>query len=167
MLTPEVVRQLLDYDPSTGIFTWRTSRRRNRDRAGAPAGYRRPVDGRWVISINREKRLASVIAYVWMTGEWPQHEIDHKDRNPTNDRWDNLRPASRPDNMRNVGRKRSNASGFIGVCRRTNGRWLSYTRTADGRRVYLGHYATAQEAALARDEAARRDYGEFAVLNFP
>lgn len=118
-----------------------------------------------MIDLDRSKYMRSVLAVIWMTGEL-NGEVDHISRDSSDDRWCNLRVCSREQNLRNVGRKKSNTSGYIGVHKRANGRFLSYTRTSEGERIYLGHFSTAEEAAKARDVKAKEQHGEFAVLNF-
>lgn len=164
MITAERLRELLDYDPETGIFTWRVSSRNYR--VGDKAGSQRK-NGRWLICVEHEKRMRSVWAFFWMTGQLPTQHIDHINRDPSDDRWANLRHCNRFENLHNMGLRKDNTSGYIGVHKRTNGRYLAYTRTNEGKRIYLGHHPTAEEAARVRDAEAIKLYGEFAVLNFP
>jgi hypothetical protein len=93
--------------------------------------------------------------------------VDHIDGDGLNNRRANLRPADHHSNACNVGPKRSNTSGFKGVNRhRATGRWMAQIQV-DGRRIYLGLFAAAENAAHAYDQAARIHHGEFARLNYP
>lgn len=94
-LGQERLKQLLHYDPLTGIWTWRVDRgfaARANVRAGDVAGT--PNDnGYRVIGVEGGVYRASHLAVLYMTGELPGEEVDHKDCDPTNDRWLNLREA--------------------------------------------------------------------------
>src|SRR5215467_8628570 len=93
------VREVLDYDFETGRFTWRV--KRTRVTVGDLAGC---LDaGRYKIRISGRNYWAHRLAFLWMTGEWPQGEVDHKNGNPTDNRWSNLRDATRPQNQHNRG----------------------------------------------------------------
>lgn len=89
---------------------------------------------------------------------------DHIDGDGLNNRRDNLRAATKSENMHNSGRKAANTSGYKGVgwCRRL-GRWRARIRTSSGRK-YLGSYDTREAAYAAYCDAAERIHGEFARL---
>lgn len=157
-LSAETLRTLLNYDPETGIFTWRSEH--GNWRIGQVAGYpdrngtyryrRIHLCGR----IYRAHRLA----WLWMTGDWPPDGIDHRNLNPKDNRWANLRAADQSQNMAN--QKPRAACGFKGV--KQNGRrWHARIRK-DYRYISLGSFATAEEAYAAYREAATRLFGEFA-----
>lgn len=166
MLTQARLRKLLDYDPETGVFTSR--RTAGRWKAGRAVGYRRRGGKTQYIAFNVDGRKyeAHRLAVLWMTGAWPPAEVDHINSNGLDNRWANLRPAGHAENLRNMAIRKDNTSGYIGVHRRYNGRYLAYTRDANGKRIYLGHYDTPEEAAKVHDDAASHHYGEFARLNF-
>lgn len=93
-------------------------------------------------------------------------EVDHANRDGLDNRRSNLRVCSRSGNTSNRARMKSNTTGFVGVEYRANGRfqaavWVNYHK------VSLGTFDTAEDAARARDAAARDAFGEFASLNFP
>lgn len=95
------------------------------------------------------------------------HEhVDHVNRNPLDNRRENLRLATRNQNMQNRGIKSNNTSGFIGVQRHSLNRWRADIRS-DKRIYYLGLFESAEEAAKIYDYAALDLHREFAVLNFP
>jgi hypothetical protein len=101
----------------------------------------------------------------------PNIEVDHIDRENTLDnRRENLRPATHPQNKWNTGLIKTNSSGLIGVSWQTfrsgNGKWKVQIRH-NGQRIHLGLFADKIDAALAYDAAALKYHGEFAVLNFP
>jgi hypothetical protein len=161
--TLNYLRSILDYDPfETGLFTWRQQVGR-RVRVGEVAGSY-DKDGYIVIQIGGVKYKAHRLAYLYMTGEWPEEEIDHKDGDPANNVWSNLRDATRSDNCANSNRELGE-SGFRGV------KWVPSTRTWIARvsygyqRICLGPFGTAEEANEAYLAAAKTVHGEYALHN--
>lgn len=161
-VTPEVVREELSYDPDTSIFRWlRPSKRR---RVGDVAGsfrneYRRiGIHGK----IFSEHRLA----YAYMTGAWPEDCIDHINGIRHDNRWVNLRPATRLQNQGNQRRAHRNneSSGLMGVSRLKNnrGRWMARICVL-GKDVYLGRFDTAEEAHAAY-LAKKREHHEYCMI---
>ncbi len=110
MITAIELRERLQYDPNTGRRVWLKTPRKGFE--GKPAGS---IDakGYWVIKIDGKSYKASRLAYLYMTGDWPEDEMDHIDRTPWNDWWTNLRPATRVENLLN--RVMPNSSGHVGV----------------------------------------------------
>lgn len=156
-LTHDRLLSLLDYELLTGIFRWIEDR--GRVKAGSVAGTVN-VHGYVAIKIDQRLFLAHRLAVFWMTGLWPAIEIDHRDRNGTNNAWANIRTATRAQNSRN-GRKRiNNTTGFKGVVAVPWG--FAAKITVDGKRHYLGSFATAELAHAAYCSAAERLHGEFA-----
>jgi hypothetical protein len=96
-----------------------------------------------------------------MTGEWCSVMIDHRDGNPSNNRWSNLRRATVSQNNANRRLHRNNKCGFKGVVQNHIGRWVA-SIYKNGQRHHLGCFATAQEAHAAYVAAARKLFGEFA-----
>lgn len=92
-------------------------------------------------------------------------EVDHRDRDPLNNQRYNLRPATRCQQARNRGLRRDSKSRCIGVTWRARlNRWEARILYA-GRYQYLGVFVTKEEAAKAYNDAARKHFGDFAVLN--
>jgi hypothetical protein len=116
------------------------------------------------MGIDGLNQYAHRLAWLWMIGEWPAEEIDHIDGNPLNNRWKNLRLATRGENQFNRGADYTNTSGYKGVtyhkqCRK----WVA--RIGHKRKSYhLGLFETAKTAHAAYCEAAIRLHGEFARL---
>lgn len=172
-LTQEIVRELLDYNPETGAFTWRPRDRKwfKTDRATKIWNARFPKTragstkhGEYTrIQLHNRMYHAHRLAHLWMTGSWPAQQIDHRDRDRTNNRWTNLRPATRSQNR--VNRTYASATGFRGVTETKNRFYASIYY--EGQRTSLGGFATAEEAARAYDAKATELHGEFATLNFP
>lgn len=120
-LTQAELSRLLDYDPSTGVFTSRGSRRGVR--AGTVAGCQRP-DGYICIRVCGPLYLAHRLAWLYMTGEWPSTNLDHVNGEKCDNRWSNLREAPQADNVCNAKRRADNTSGVKGVQRNHSG-WMA------------------------------------------
>jgi Demerecviridae HNH endonuclease len=164
-LTQARLKELLTYDPDTGVFRW--SKRRGGVKFGGLCGRVSKVHGYLEICIDRELIRAHRLAFLYMTGRLPGAYVDHANRDKTDNRWANLREATMPQNMVNVGLRPNNTSGLVGVVwDKARGKWRAQIRLK-GRKKNLGRYASAELAALAHDAAARREFGEFAQLNYP
>lgn len=137
--------QRLEYIPETGEWYWRDPPNHNRWLKDRLAGNRRH-DGYLRIRIECVAYYASRLAFLWMLGRWPYDEVDHKDRDPSNDRWDNLRDATSSLNKYN--RDLGYCSGYRGVYRSGSDSWWA---AVGGK--YLGVFATLQEAISAREGA--------------
>ena len=162
-LSWEQVREVLSYDEETGVFTWKVSR--PRVHAGDVAGYY--DNGYRKIRVKGHNYQASRLAIFWMTGEWPIHEVDHKNLNTKDNRYENLREATRTENQRNRAARKDSTTGFKGVRfqRSAHGNRCGYYVAqirAGGKRVYLGSFKTAEEAHQAYVVAAKAHHGQFA-----
>lgn len=154
-LTADFLRHLLHYDPLTGAWTWINPRSRSL-RKGDVAGTVRS-DGRRQINISGRCYLASRLAWLYMTGEWPKDEVDHENRIKSDDRWDNLREATHSQNMFN--REWCERNGNLrGICRDGN----QFRLIIGGE--YHGYFKTLEEAIAERDRVLERWAGPFAVL---
>jgi hypothetical protein len=114
-----------------------------------------------VIRIDGLVHYAHRLAWLYVYGEHPTREIDHKNQNPADNSIGNLRQSSHAENMRNV--SRCGASGFKGVTRHCS-KWRAVINV-NGRKINLGVYSTPEKAAEAYDEAARLHHREFARTN--
>lgn len=161
MLTQERLKELLDYDPTTGEFTWRENR--GGKRAGQSAGCKKRTY--IAISVDDKVYRGHLLAWFWMTGEWPKPFLDHKDLDKHNNAFENLRVATKSQNMANRPVPRNSTTGLKGVCRYRAGESYGKPWQAgickDGKKRHLGHFATAEEAHLAYAEAAAKLFGEF------
>lgn len=149
--TLAVVRRIFDYDPASGKFRFKESR--GRRAAGSLAGYVKS-DGYRMVSVEGRWCYAHRLAWFYAHGEWPEAEIDHVNGDRDDNRIANLRPATRSENMRNV----RGAKGWHWHSRA--GKWQALIR-ADGKRKYLGAFATEAEAKAAYEKAAAELHGQF------
>jgi hypothetical protein len=162
-LTAELVRSLFDYGAHSGQLWWRVGNA-HRVRAGDSAGC---VDtkGYRVVGIGGRNYKAHRIIWLMMTGAFPKHQIDHADGDPSNNRWENLREATRIQNSQNCGRRRNNSSGYTGVVLERGGgrktpRWRAYIKV-NGTPLHLGFFGSPEAAYAARLAAEVSHFGEF------
>lgn len=153
-LTADYVRKILDYDPETGILTWRerVTRRGGNYHVGKPAGKRTKLQ--IMIGIAGRHYCAHRLAWLWMTAAWPD-EVDHINHDRYDNRWVNLREATRGQNNFN----RKSTVPFRGVSA-WGSKWRARIKH-DGKTHHLGHFATAEEASEAYRRAAQAHWGGF------
>jgi len=146
-LTYDRLRELLTYNPKTGKFFRRTSR--GRARAGAECGG--TLSERYVrIGIDGKLYSAHRLAWLYVHGYLPENGLDHIDRDPSNNRIENLREVSPSCNKRNCGNPRTNTSGVKGVgWDKRLGKWFVHIMV-DRRMFNLGRYSDFDDAVCAR-----------------
>jgi hypothetical protein len=157
-LTQARLKELLHYNPDTGVFTWLASPRGGW--AGKTAGY--ASNGYRRLRINERQYLAHCLAWLYMTGSWPSKQIDHINADRSDNRISNLRLATRSQNGANARRRVDNTSGAKGVSwHRITGKW-SASLAVNGRQYHLGLFDSTAEASAAYAAAAERHFGQFA-----
>lgn len=156
MLTFERLRELLDYNPETGSFVWRVSRPGRHAKKGQIAGRVRSSSGGKKyrqIHMGSKCYLEHRLAYFWMTGTWPEQEIDHIDGNGENNKWVNIRSVTKSENRKNRRKYSRNTSGVTGVTfHRLTNKWQASIKV-DGRSVYLGLFSSYDDAVKCRKQA--------------
>lgn len=160
-VNPERLREIFDYDPETGILLWKrrddVSAKLNSRCVGKIAGDA-PGPDYIQIGIGGRKYLAHRIIWAMMTGNWPKNYIDHVDRNKSNNRWANLREATKAQNGANRGVPVNNTSGFKGVTFNKHvGKWQAQLG-----KQYLGCFDSAVDAHEKYLGALRARFAEFA-----
>lgn len=158
MLTAERLREILSYDPLTGLWEWlvRASNRCAKGRfSGSPGS-----DGYPRIRIDGKNYPTHRLAVLYMTGEWPEADVDHKDRNRTNGTWDNLRPCTRSQNLANKVVRTDSATGVKGVAPNPYSKKNPFRVIVGGK--HIGCYPTTETASAAYIAAATESYGPFA-----
>jgi len=153
MITQSKLKEILDYDIDTGVFTWKVSASSSvsvGSIAGAidNKGYRR-------IGLNRTYKRAHRLAWFYVYGEWPKSQIDHINRNRDDNMLSNLRAANDQQNCRNRSPK-INKFGVIGLswCKRSK-RFFARI-TIDRKTEYLGYFSDMFEAICARKSAENK-----------
>jgi hypothetical protein len=163
-LTQARLKELLHYDPETGVFTWLVWRP-NGVKVGDVAGVVHGHTGYLRIKIDRRQYAAGRLAWLYMTGAFPAFRIDHEDTDKLNNRWCNLRPASASQNAANRTAPRNNTSGYKGVhytrARTSYKKWAAHIRV-DGVLKTLGYFSKPEEAHAAYVQAARAAFGQYA-----
>jgi len=153
------LREVLEYDPATGAFTWlRTIHPR---RIGTKAGS---LNSRGYVHIKVGSRSykAHRLAWLYMHGVMPPHGIDHVNGVKSDNRIENLRPADQSQNSANRKLSKTNTAGFKGVTRnKKSGKWLAQIQRR-GEKVFLGLFESPEAAHAAYSSAADRLFGEYA-----
>lgn len=151
MKTTAELKEIFSYNPETGELL------QNGRVAGYITGY-----GYRLLSVKKVRIYAHRLIWCLMTGAWPEYEIDHVNQDKADNRWENLRPATRQENARNQGITARNTSGFKGVSfhKRTQ-KWRADI-FIDGRQKSLGSFDTPEAASNAYQEAAVENFGQFA-----
>lgn len=161
MVSQDELKELMHYEPSTGIFTRLKSNNgfvKIGDEVGWTAGHGHTDLCYRSTEINRRKYLLHRLAFLYMTGKMPDLHIDHIDHNGLNNRWANLRQVTRSENLRNSRLSVNNKSGNKGVSFYIrNGKWRAAIN-ADGKKRHLGYFIDKQDAINARKEAERKYY---------
>lgn len=161
MLIVERVREVLDYNPETGVFTWKISRK------GAPFGKVAGSLGGgddglyWVICVDYERYYAHRLAWFYVYGVWPTR-LDHKDTIKHHNAILNLREATTVQNSGNMRAHRKNKLGLKGVRLHSSGRYYQARIGVDHKDIHLGYFPTAEEAHEAYMVAAKKLHGDFA-----
>lgn len=146
-LTQERLKELLDYDPLTGIFNCKVTRG-SKAQKGEVAGSMRP-NGYITISIDYKHFLAHRLAWLYCFGYFPD-QIDHIDQNKSNNMIGNLREISNQDNHRNCNNYKSNTSGVKGVSwHKQRKKWCAKVKV-NFKHKSLGLHVDFNDAVCAR-----------------
>lgn len=160
--TYEDAQHFLNYDPDTGVFTWRFARRGARGRK--IAGCTHKTLGYITLSVTRHRVYGHRLAWLMHYGAWPAKEIDHIDGNPSNNAISNLRLATSQQNKWNAGRCKHNKSGFKGVYwHKKRQRWYTTLRVG-AKRIQRGYFRTPEEAYALYCKDVKRHHGKFARI---
>lgn len=158
MFTQEELKEYLYYDPKSGEFHWikipLKSSRRVGDRAGSTDG----TVGYHTIKFKQKCYRRSRLAWFYMTGKWPTMSIDHKDNNRSNDRWENLRLATRQEQLFN---QRLRTGKTTPKWSAKEGKKFRAKMHFKGEYINLGLYLTAEEAHEVAAKYARTLHGNF------
>jgi len=163
-LTQSRLKELLHYDPVTGVFLRLPRRGKGGNATLKPAGNIHWT-GYLRICLEYKSYLGQRLAWLYMTGEWPPEEVDHINRDVADNRFCNLRLACKSENAGNARRRVNNRSGVKGVSWSSSvNRWRARVYK-NGKCVYYEAFDTLEEAAAAYERAAKRIFGEFARID--
>lgn len=151
-LTQERLKQLLAYDPGSGVFVWRVSR--GSVSAGRRAGT---ITDRGYVAIIADGRLykAHRLAWLYTFGHFPSKQLDHVNGERDDNRLCNLREATNAENQQNLSADGCNSCGLRGVAKTKNGRFAATIRVS-GKNRYLGTFDSAEDAHQAYLEGKAR-----------
>ncbi len=159
MLTQKYLKSILHYNPKTGIFTWK-ERLSKRISCGDVAGS---LSREGVVSIRIKKSIykAHRLAWLYMTGSLPKEHIDHINRVPSENQFNNLREATNQQNIFNSGISKNNKCGFKGVffdnCRNKYVAKIQH----NGKSHHIGVFIDPEEAHKAYCAKGRELFGDF------
>lgn len=172
--TPDELRQLLRYEPETGKLFWKerpenmfatprafgiwNTRFANRE------AFTAVDDGYKQGTIFHKRYRAHRVAWAVHHGEWPKSQIDHINRDRSDNRIKNLRIATNAQNQWNITVRRKSGVGLKGVVKGTRGKGWYARISVNGVRMSLGYFVTPELAHAAYCEAAKKFHGEFARL---
>ncbi len=157
--------EYLEYNSSTGVFTWRVNNLNKYNQfGGKEAGYTRS-SGYVEVRIDTVLYLAHRLAWFYFYKKWPALGIDHIDKNPSNNAINNLREANQENNGLNRYKNKNNTSGYKGVSYDKARDKFSAEITVRGVRYRLGRFNSAIEASEAYNAKARELSGEFYYEN--
>ena len=151
-LTQSRLKELYSYNPDIGDFI-RIKTIGGGGKAGSIAGYIVSGMGYRRIRIDRSAYYTHRLAFLYMTGHMPDDEVDHINHVRDDNRWSNIRQATRKQNTRNVKLKTTNKSGTTGVSWSKNkNRWIAQIQVAK-KHVHLGYFKQLKDAVSAREQA--------------
>lgn len=155
MITQKQLKEILHYNPDTGIFTWVKPHKMSSKKSGDVAGKTK-IRYYIHITISNFTYKAHRLAWLYMTGEFPDGFIDHIDRVKYNNSWNNLKSVTPAGNCRNRKLKSDNTSGISGVnFNKAANKWV-VRLCVDNKRKCYGSYKTLEEATKARNQEIKK-----------
>ena len=165
----EYLNECFLYESATGRLFWKARPREHFVSTRAWNSWNKRLAGKEAFHAGRYRAgnldgkyiVAHRVIYKLVTGEEPPPLLDHRDRNKHNNRWINIRPATKPQNSAN--RDLNTPSGFPGVHKHRNkNRWVAQAGHVRGRQRYVGIFDSPEKAFEARQRAMKELYGEYA-----
>lgn len=158
-LTQDILKDILCYDPETGLFTWK--RQQGKMKAGSRAGTYR--EGNYVlIGIDKEHYFGHRLAWLYVYGEWPEDMLDHINNDRRDNRIANLRKATNQTNGLNRGKNSNNTSGVKNISwSASRKKWEAELRV-NTKRVKLGRFSLLEDAVRAITSAREKLAGDYA-----
>lgn len=158
-LTQARVRELFDYRDDGSLI--RKTRQSSRAMPGKVVGCLHAATGYLVVRVEYKLYKVHRLIFLWHHGHLPAI-VDHIDMDRLNNRIENLRTATKSQNMSNRLKQSNNTSGYKGVYFQSQiKRWCAEIH-ADGKKTFLGTFDSAEEAHAAYVKAAESHHGEFA-----
>lgn len=160
-LSQSELKAVLEYTPESGGFFWKESR--GRVAKGQRAGHTSAGSKGYLwIGVDRRLYRAHRLAWLYMNGEWPKAQLDHKNGDRSDNRWENLRAATPAQNNANMKARSNCTSKYKGVkWNKQCSQWQAAIRVA-GKVTHLGLFDDEERAHQAYIRAAQVAFGEFA-----
>lgn len=160
MLSVEILRELLHYNPETGVFTWKVSRKGKASKGVVAACF--GVRGYRVLGVCGKRYPEHRVAWFYVHGSWPDGEVDHVNGIKSDNRISNLRVATRIENSRNVGLTSKNKTGVKNVYWHSGHKKYRACIDVDRKEVHLGYFTNLRDAESVVAEARVKYHGDFA-----
>ena len=157
-MNQEQLKSRLYYNPETGLFTWLSDRIGMKP--GSVAGTT-DAKGYTSIVIDGKAHKAHILAYLYMTGLYPSNQVDHRNGERSDNRWDNLRTCTNTENQWNSRTPSNNTSGVKGVSWNKRERKWRARVAANGKVHYIGAFKELEDAKEAIIHARELLHGEF------
>lgn len=155
MITQQRIKHLFNYDETTGVFTRRVAVGRHGCRKVGTIAGTKTRHGYIVIGLDDKRCMAHRLAWLYVYGVLPATDLDHINRNKSDNRIANLRLVNRSQNMHNVSLHKHNSSGHKGVSwHKPRKKWRAYI-FVDYTQVHLGLFDKISDAVKARKQAER------------
>jgi len=172
--TQGTIKRFLDYDMNTGIFVWKNRKEsefKKNQKCNSYKTWNTRFAGKEAGMINRNYRIivinatiyqAHKLAYIYVYGDAPNDDIDHINRDASDNRIVNLRNVTRSQNMQNNGVQKNNTSGIRGVSFDNRlKQWHAYIKL-NRKRIHLGIFKGFADAVQARyDAEVKHGFTEF------
>lgn len=160
----EYLKEIIDYNPDIGTFIWKIQKA-HCIKIGDTAGCLAKSNGYIGIQINGKIYKAHRLAWFYMTGKWPKNQIDHINHVRDDNRFVNLREATRSENLYNSPIYKNNTSKYKGVSwNKRDHKWQCYIKI-NKKTKFLGCFLSLLEASEAYEKAAKEFHGEFYYKN--
>jgi len=143
-LTYERAKELFRYNAESGLLE-----RKLKSGRWKVCGHKPVCQGYGYARVDGNMYYTHRVIWLLVHGEWPEHEIDHIDRNKMNNRIENLRAVTPSENQHNHGLRRDNSTGFTGICFHKAAKKYVAQIWLNGKPNYLGIFSTAEDAFLA------------------
>lgn len=158
MISHSRLKELFDYSPDGGFIRKVVLNRRSK--VGEYVyGFSDRLGYKYA-SVDSKTYPMHRLIWAWHGHE--ESELDHVNRIRSDNRIENLRPASRCQNMWNKGKQSNNTSGVKGVCWKKDKDAWSVRLGVEGRRLHIGYFKEIELAELVAIEARAKYHGSFA-----
>jgi hypothetical protein len=158
-MNQELLKEYVHYDPLTGIFKWIKRPHRSHVKIGDVINTSDCNDGYLRVQILGKAYRLHRLAFLYMTGRFPDSLSDHINGIRTDNRWENLREATYSQNCKNIKVAKNNTLGVKGVFKSNNG-WVA--RAMHNKKYhYLGFFKTMDDASKAYTDFIKKVHGEF------